>query len=70
MHERVDVPEPVTLIGVRLQVRPVAGLMLDAKLTIPLKPLSAVRVMVEVPETPALAVTVVGLAEMVKSWTR
>jgi len=70
MHERVDVPEPVTLIGVRLQVRPVAGLMLDAKLTIPLKPLSAVTVMVEVPETPALAVTVVGLAEMVKSWTR
>jgi len=44
--------------------------VLDVKVTIPLKPLRAVTVMVEVPATPAFAVTVVGLAEMVKSWTR
>jgi hypothetical protein len=69
-HERVDVPEPVTLIGVRVQVSPAVGLMLDAMFTIPLKPLRAVTVMVEVPAIPALTVTVVGLAEMVKSWTR
>jgi hypothetical protein len=64
------VPEPVTLVGVRVQANPVAGLMLDVKLTIPLKPLRAVTVMTEVPATPALTVTVVGLAEIVKSWTR
>ena len=63
-------PEPVTLVGVRVQAIPVVGLLLDVKLTIPLKPLRAVTVIVEVPATPALTVTVVGLAEMVKSWTR
>ncbi len=63
-------PEPVTLVGVRVQVSPVVGLMFDVKLTIPLKPLREVMVMVEVPATPARTVTVVGLAEMVKSWTR
>jgi len=63
------VPEPVTLVGVRVQAIPVVGLMLDVKLTIPLNPLRAVTVMAEVPATP-LTVTVVGLAEMVKSWTR
>lgn len=64
-HESVDVPEPVTLVGIRVQAIPVAGLMLDVKLTIPLKPLRPVTVIVEVPDTPALAVTVVGLAEIV-----
>jgi hypothetical protein len=44
--------------------------MLDVTLIIPLKPLRPVTVMVEVPATPAFTVTVVGLAEMVKSWTR
>jgi hypothetical protein len=44
--------------------------MLDAMFTIPLKPLRAVTVMVEVPGAPAFTVIVVGLAEMVKSWTR
>jgi len=63
------VPEPVTLVGVRVQAIPVVGLML-VKLTIPLKPLRPVTVIVEVPATPALTVTVAGLAEMVKSWTR
>jgi hypothetical protein len=69
-HERVDVPEPVTLVGVREQASPVVGLRLDAMFTIPLKPLRAVTVMVEVPATPALTVTVVGLGETVKSCTR
>ncbi len=62
-------PEPVTLVGVRVQAIPVVGLML-VKLTIPLRPLRPVTVIVEVPATPALTVTVAGLAEMVKSWTR
>ena len=55
------------LVGVRVQVSPVAGLMLDVKLTIPLKPPRAVVVIVEAPATLAFTVTVVGLAEMVKS---
>ncbi len=63
-------PEPERLVGVRVQAIPVVGLMLEVRLTTPLKPLRAVTVMVEVPATPALTVTVVGLAEMVKSWTR
>jgi hypothetical protein len=64
------VPEPVTLVGVRVQAIPVVGLVVDVKLIIPVKPLRAVKVMVEVPATPAFTVTVVGLAEMMKSWTR
>jgi hypothetical protein len=64
------VPEPVTLVGVRVQAIPVVGLVVDVKLIIPVKPLRAVKVMVEVPATPAFAVTVMGLADMVKSWTR
>ena len=63
-------PEPVTLVGVRVQAIPVVGLMLNVKLTIPLKLLRPVTVMVEVPAAPALTVAVVGFAEMVKSWTR
>jgi hypothetical protein len=64
------VPEPVTLVGVRVHAIPVVGLVVDVKLIIPVKPLRAVKVMVEVPATPAFTVTVVGLAEMMKSWTR
>lgn len=60
----------MTLGGVRVQESPVAGLLLEVKLTVPLKPLRAVTVMVEVPATPALTVKVAGLAEIVKSWTR
>jgi hypothetical protein len=64
------VPEPVVLVGVSVQASPVAGLMLEVRLTVPLKPLRAVMVIVEVPAIPASTVTVVGLAEIVKSWTR
>jgi hypothetical protein len=64
------VPEPVRLVGVSVQASPVVGLMLEVRLTVPPKPLRAVTIMVEVPATPALTVTMVGLAEIVKSWTR
>jgi hypothetical protein len=64
------VPEPGRLVGVRVQVSPVAGLMLEVRLTVPLKPLRAVMVIVEVPAVPALTVTVVGFGEIVKSCTR
>ena len=62
-------PEPVTLVGVRVQVKPVAGDTAEVRLTTPVKPFSAVTVIVEVPEAPARIVTVVGLAAMVKSCT-
>ena len=61
-------PEPVTLVGVSVQVSPVVGLMLEDRVTTPLKPWSAVIVMVEVP-APVFIVTVVGLAATAKSWT-
>jgi len=38
LQDRLEVPDPVTLAGVRVHVRPVAGLMLEAKLTTALKP--------------------------------
>ena len=66
---RVDVPEPVTLVGVNVQVRPVAGDMAEVSDTIPLNPLTAVTVIVEDPEPGDAKVIVVGLAAMVKSCT-
>ena len=69
MHDNVLVPEPVTLVGVRVQVKPVAGETVAVRETIPLNPFRAVTVIVEVPAVPAFTLTVVGLAAIVKSWT-
>jgi hypothetical protein len=69
LHDRVEVPEPVTLVGVRVQVRPVEGEADAARPTTPLNPCKAVTVIVEVPETPARTVTVVGFDAKAKSWT-
>jgi len=66
----VEVPEPVTLVGVSVHVRPVVGLMLEVRLTTPLNPWRAVTVIAEVAAAvPAFTVTLVGLAAIVKSWT-
>ena len=62
MHDRVGLPEPVTLAGVTLH-----ALLSAVRLTTLLKPLTAVTVMVEVPDTPVLIVRLVGLAVTVKS---
>jgi len=67
LQESVEVPEPVTLVGVRVQVKPVVGLMLEVRLTAPAKPSSGVTVMMEVPEAPARTVALMGLAAIVKS---
>lgn len=61
-QDSVEVPDPVTLVGVRVHVRPVAGETVAPRLTTPLNPWSAVTVMVEVPACPAITVTLVGLA--------
>ncbi len=68
-QDSVEVPEPVTLVGVSVHVRPVVGLMLEVRLTTPLNPWRAVTVIAEVAAVPAFTVTLVGLAAIVKSWT-
>jgi hypothetical protein len=67
-QDRVEVPEPVTLVGDSVHVRPVLGETLDVSETVPAKPSSAVTVIVDVPATPAFTVTLVVLALIVKSW--
>ncbi len=69
VHDRVEVPEPVTLVGVSVQVRPVDGDTVAVRLTTPLKLWRAATVIVDMPATPALVETVVGLAATAKSWT-
>jgi len=39
LQERLDIPDPVTLVGERVHVRPVEGDMVSARETEPLKPL-------------------------------
>ena len=64
VQESVALPEPVTLVGATEQ-----EVLLVVRLTTPAKPLSAETVIVDVPGDPALTVTLVGLAAIVKSWT-
>ncbi len=64
VHDRVELPEPVTLVG-----DTVHDVLLVVRLTTPAKPFTAVIVIVEVPEEPAFTVTLVGDAVIVKSWT-
>ena len=66
-QDRVDVPEPpVMLVEDRVQARFVE-LVVTARVTVLVKPLTAVTVIVEEPETPVLTDTLVGLAVMPKS---
>jgi hypothetical protein len=69
VHDSVEVPEPVTLVGVSVQVRPVGGETVALRLTTPVKPCRAVMVTVELPAVPAFTETVVGLVAIAKSWT-
>jgi hypothetical protein len=62
VHDRVEVPEPVTLVG-----ETVHEVLLVARLTTPAKPLSAVTVIVDVPTELATTVTLLWLAVIVKS---
>ena len=52
-----------------MHVSPVVGATVEASPTVPLKPCNAVTVTVLRPDEPALALTLVGLAEIVKSCT-
>src|SRR5256884_9419000 len=69
VHDRVNVPEPVTLVGGRVQVMPVAGLLVEAKLPTPGNPLPAAMSISEVPPWFPLRGTFVGWAAFGRSWT-
>jgi hypothetical protein len=66
-QDSFDVPEPpVMLVGLREQVR-LVEFVVEARLTVPVKPLRGAMVIVELPSTPKLTVELVGLAVIVKS---
>jgi len=69
MQLSVLFPDPVMLVGLRVQVSPLAGEILLVRLTVPVKPLRAMTVIVDVPATPGVVLTVVGLANIWKSTT-
>jgi len=69
LQESIEVPDPVIMVGVSVHVRPVDGVMTEVKLTVPVKPFTAVTVIVDVPVLLASNVTDVGLALMLKSVT-
>ena len=64
VHERVELPEPVTLVGLRLQ-----KVLFVVRLRIPVKPFTAVITMLDVAAALTLTLTLAGLAAIVKSWT-
>jgi len=55
------------LVGLRLQIRPVVGDSTCVRSTVPVKPLTPVTAMVEVPVSPTVTVTLTELADIVKS---
>jgi len=57
------------LVGVRVQVKPVAGDIEDVRATVPVKPFTGATVIVEVPATPPLIARLVGAAATLKSST-
>jgi len=68
VQDREEVPEPVPLSGVRVQLIPLTGLLVEVKLTTPAKPSTELTVIVDVPAWLTFKLTLVGLAATVKSW--
>jgi hypothetical protein len=62
VHDRVELPEPVTLVGDRVH-----DVLLVVRLTTPAKPFWPVTVMVDVPAAFTFTLTLDGLAVIVKS---
>jgi len=67
VQDRVELPEPVILVGVTVQVVPVVGDTVAVRLIAPPNPLTEVTVIVDIPAWSTLTATLVGLAERVKS---
>lgn len=61
VHERVELPVPVTLVGDSVH----EVVLLLARLTVPANPFKPVIVIVEGPAVPTFTVTIVGFAAMV-----
>ena len=57
------------LAALREQVRPVVGEVEVARVTAPVNPLTRASVIVDVPETLSLTITIIGLADTMKSCT-
>ncbi len=66
-QDRVEVPEPVRLTGLRLQVTPVEGDAEEDKPTVPVKPFLNVTIIVELPVVLTATDRLVGLAVILKS---
>ncbi len=62
VHDRVEMPAPVILVGVSVHAP-----LLAERLTTPLKPPTAATVIVDVPAWFTLTLTLVGIAAIVKS---
>jgi hypothetical protein len=74
IQESVEVPEDdvgvsVTVMGLRLHVRPDEGRIVSARVTVPVNPLALETVTVDVPLVPEKTKTPVGLALTAKSCT-
>jgi len=67
LHDIAEVPEPpVMLVGVSVQRTPEVGDVLADRVTVPVNPLTADTVTVELAWAPALALTLFGAAAIVK----
>jgi hypothetical protein len=66
---RVDAPEPPTILVEESVHDRLVELVVTARPTVPANPLTGATVIVEVPATPVLTVTLVGLAVKVKFCT-
>jgi hypothetical protein len=69
VHESVEVPEPPVILVDDSEHDRLVELVVTARPTVPAKPFTGATVIVEVPATPVLTGTLVGLAVIVKSWT-
>ena len=69
VQDRVEVPEPLTLLGDRVHRIPLGGVLAVVKPTSPTNPLTEVIVIVDVPAWLTLTLTLVGLAAIAKSRT-
>jgi len=62
VHESMEVPEPpATLVELNVHDR-LVELAVTARVTVPAKPFTGATVIVEVPATPVLSLTLIGLA--------
>lgn len=69
VHDRIEVPDPVTLVGLGAHVIP-PRLIESVRLTVPVNPFTAVIVIVDVPPWLTFTATLVGLAAIAKSCTK